>query len=116
MQLFDERAADMPNVPLLQELTTNERDTAAAKFLALQRAPGKSFVAPPNVPADRLAALRAAFVAMTKDPEFKADLAKAQQELDPRTWQDVARIFRETIDTQTDIVAYAKELMAAGKK
>ena len=71
-QLFDARAAELPDVPLLQELATNDRDRAALQFLALARAPGKSFVAPPGVPPERLAALRAAFEAMAKDPEFKA--------------------------------------------
>jgi tripartite-type tricarboxylate transporter receptor subunit TctC len=111
-QLFDVRAAELPDVPLLQELATNDRDRAALHFLALARAPGKSFVAPPGVPPERLAALRAAFEAMAKDPEFKASLAKTEQVLEPRTWQDVTRIFRESIDVKPDILAYAKELMA----
>ena len=111
-QLHDIRAPELPDVPLLQELATNERDRAALRFLALARAPGKAFVAPPGVPPGRLAALRAAFEAMAKDQEFKTQLAKTEQVLDPRTWQDVTRIIQESVDTRPDIVVYVKELMA----
>ena len=38
---------------------------------------GRPFVAPPDVPADRVAALRAAFQAMLKDPAFLDDAEQA---------------------------------------
>lgn len=114
-QLHDVRAPELPDVPLLQELATNERDRAALQFLALARAPGKVFVAPPGVLAERVAALRAAYSAMLKDVEFKAALAKSEQVLDPRNWQDAARIIRETVETKPEIVAYANEMMAGGR-
>ncbi len=110
-QLHDVRAPQLPDVPMLQELATNDRDRNALQFLALARAPGKMFVAPPGVPADRLAALRAAFEAMVQDDEFKANLAKNKQVLDPRSWQDGTRIIRESIETKSEIIAYVKELM-----
>lgn len=110
-QLHDARSSELPQVPLLQELVTNERDRAALQFFALARAPGKVFVTPPGVTADRLAALRTAYTAMVKDEEFKAALAKSEQVLDPRAWQDVARIIRETVETKPEIVAYANEVM-----
>ena len=114
-QLHDVRSSELPDVPLLQELATNDRDRAALQFLALARAPGKVFVAPPGVPPERLAALRNAFSAMVQDQEFKASLARTEQVLEPRTWQDAARIIRESVETKPDIIAYVKELMAVGR-
>jgi tripartite-type tricarboxylate transporter receptor subunit TctC len=115
-QLYDTRARELPDVPLLQELAKNERDRKALQFLALARVPGKIFVTPPGVPQERLKALRTAFELMLKDEAFRADLARAKQVLNPRSWQDSARIIRESVDADPDIIAYARELMAAGRK
>ncbi|MDB5571546.1 MAG: Tripartite-type tricarboxylate transporter, receptor component TctC, partial [Hyphomicrobiales bacterium] len=62
------RADDLPNVPLLQELATNEQDAAAMRLLSAPTAIGRPFFAPPGVPAERVKALRAAFDATMKDP------------------------------------------------
>ena len=112
-QLNDVRAADLPDAPLLQELAQNERDRVAFRFLALARVPGKAFIAPPGVPPARLAALRRAFTDMLSDAGFRSDIAKSTQKLDPRTWQDVERIIRETVETPPEIVAYVRTLLNA---
>ena len=72
-QLNDVRAPDFPDVPLLQELAQAPLDKAAFKLLALARVPGKMLIAPPDVPPERVAALRQAFVAMLADEDFMAD-------------------------------------------
>ncbi|MEA2660177.1 MAG: hypothetical protein QOF64_2974 [Candidatus Binatota bacterium] len=110
-QLNDVRAPDFPDVPLLQELAPAPLDKAAFKLLGLARVPGKMLIAPPDVPPARVAALREAFVAMLRDEAFIADVAKTTQKLEPRTWQDAERIIRETVDTPSDVVAHARELL-----
>ncbi len=109
-QLYDVRAPEFPDVPLLQEFASNDLDRSALRFLALARIPGKIFVAPPGVPPARLAALRAAYVAMLNDEAFKADYAKTSQVLDPRTWQDAERVIRETVDTPPEVIRYVQGL------
>jgi tripartite-type tricarboxylate transporter receptor subunit TctC len=110
-QLNDVRAADFPDVPLLQELAQAPIDKAAFKLLGLARVPGKMLIAPPDVPPARLAALREAFVAMLSDEAFIADIAKTTQKLEPRTWQDAERVVRETVDTPPEVVAHVRELI-----
>jgi tripartite-type tricarboxylate transporter receptor subunit TctC len=110
-QLNDVRAADFPDVPLLQELAQAPIDKAAFKLLGLARVPGKMLIAPPEVPPARIAALREAFVAMLSDETFIADIAKTTQKLEPRTWQDAERVIRETVDTPPEVVAHARELI-----
>ena len=78
--------ASIREVPLLQELAQDPLDQAALRFLALARVPGKMFVTPPDVPAARLAALRAAFAEMVRDQAFIADVAGTAQKLDPRSF------------------------------
>ena len=84
-QLNDVRASEYSQVPLLQELAQDPLDQAALRFMALARVPGKMFVTPPEVPAARLSALRAAFAEMVRDEAFIADVAGTAQKLDPRS-------------------------------
>ena len=46
---------------------------------------GRPFVAPPGVPADRVAALRAGFDRTMKDAAFLAEAAAQKMEIDPVT-------------------------------
>ena len=55
-QLNDVRAPEFADVPLLQELAQDPIDQAAFRLLALARVPGKTVVAPPDLPPARLAA------------------------------------------------------------
>jgi len=113
-QLYDERPAQFADVPLMQELAQEPLDQAAFRFLALARIPGKMVLAPPEVPAERLEALREAFAAMVVDPAFTTDVGRTAQRLEPRTWQDAERIIRETVDTPPEVVARVRDLLKVG--
>jgi len=114
-QLADKRNPQFADVPLLQELATSAADKAAFRFLALSRVPGKILITPPGVPDDRLAALRASFAAMMRDPAFLAGLKKIRLEADPRTWQEAAQIIRETVETSPDVLARVDTLTKPAK-
>jgi tripartite-type tricarboxylate transporter receptor subunit TctC len=70
------RTPELPNVPLLQELVDDPAAKKAMEFVSAGAAIGRALLAPQNVPADRLAALRAAFDKVVLDPDF---LATAKQ-------------------------------------
>ena len=58
----------------------------------------------PEVPAERVAALRAAFERAIADPEFWADAAKANFEAGPSTGQQVEAHVRQVLDSPPAIV------------
>jgi tripartite-type tricarboxylate transporter receptor subunit TctC len=92
------RADDLPNVPLLQELATNEQDAAAMRLLSAPTAIGRPFFAPPGVPAERVKALRAAFDATMKDPGFLDEAKKLNLDINPVSGEDLQKIVAEIID------------------
>ncbi len=47
---------------------------------------------PPNVPADRVSAMRRAFDATMKDPGFLAEAEKLKIEVDPLSGEEVAKL------------------------
>jgi hypothetical protein len=71
---------------------------------------GRPYIAPRAVPADRLAALRAAFDATMKDPEFLADADKLRLLVTPMTGAQVESYIRELYRTPSDVIAAAKEI------
>jgi tripartite-type tricarboxylate transporter receptor subunit TctC len=78
VQLGVDKHPELPNVPLLGELATSEEQRQIIDLIISPQLMGRPILTTPNVPADRLAALRAAFDKSMADPEFIA-LAQKQQ-------------------------------------
>ncbi len=70
VQIGLKKAPDLPDVPLLMELGTNAEDRALLRLLSASTQIGRPIFTTPEVPAERVAALRAAFDAMMRDPAF----------------------------------------------
>lgn len=69
---------DLPDLPLLHELATNDDDRAAAAMLSTASIIGRGLAMPPGVPANLIEPLRAAFWATVNDSAFKAEAAKGK--------------------------------------
>ena len=78
-----QKESDLPNVALAIDLAKTPEEKAVARFMASNAEIGRSFVVPPKVPADRIAALRAAFDQMVKDPAFLAEIKKRKLQINP---------------------------------
>ena len=83
LQLTIERSPEMPNVPTIYEKTQSERDKQVVKLIVSRQTMARPFAAPPAIPADRTAALRAAFDATMKDPDFLTEAKKLALEIEP---------------------------------
>ena len=66
---------------------------------------GQPYIAPPGVPADRLAILRKAFDATLKDKAFLADAEKIRFDIDPMNADEAGQIVHETINASAEVVA-----------
>jgi tripartite-type tricarboxylate transporter receptor subunit TctC len=75
------RHPDLPDTPLAQDLAANPQDRALIEFLLAPQDMGRPFFAPPDVPAERVAALRQAFAKTLADPDFLRDAEKAGVEV-----------------------------------
>jgi tripartite-type tricarboxylate transporter receptor subunit TctC len=74
---------------------------------------GRPYAAPPNVPADRVAALRQAFTDTMADKDFLSEADKLQLEVNPVSGEDVQKLVADVYATRPDIVAKAKAATAA---
>ena len=70
---------------------------------------GRPYVAPPGVPADRLAALRQAFLDMVEDPDFKADIQKVDLELNPVSGEEIERVISRIYAASSTAIQLASD-------
>ena len=71
----------------------------------------RPYVAPPGVPADRLAALRAAFDATMQDPAFLADARRQDLEVRPVSGAEADALLRDAYATPPELVRQTIEFM-----
>lgn len=111
VQLASRRSPDLPNTPLLTEFAANDEQRRIFEFVSTAGITARALTTPPGVPADRLAALEKAYMAMLRDPDFVAAAAKRRYTIDPVP----ASVIRAAVDRLTslppDLVAKAKKAM-----
>ena len=96
-------------VPTVWGFVKNDRDKGALELILGQLQFGRPFIAPPDVPRDRVQALRAAFDAVFKDPGFLADAQKVKLDLDPTSGAAVQALVEKLYAASPDQVALARK-------
>jgi tripartite-type tricarboxylate transporter receptor subunit TctC len=77
------KASDLPDVPLAMDFIKDDTDRKVAELYFGLKGVARPILAGPGVPAERLEALRAAFMMLRDDADFKADAEKTGIEVDP---------------------------------
>jgi tripartite-type tricarboxylate transporter receptor subunit TctC len=105
--LFQGGAAPNPelkDVPFVRDLARTDEAREAIEFLYAGQGIGRPFVAPPELPAERLRMLRAAFNATMKDADFVADATKSKLELEPEDGEHLAALIAKIYATPKPVV------------
>jgi tripartite-type tricarboxylate transporter receptor subunit TctC len=89
------RHPELPDVPASWELGRTQEEQQILKIVANATEVGKMIMAPPGMPAERVQALRRAFDATMKDPEFVAELKSSRIELNPMTGEELQKLVVE---------------------
>jgi tripartite-type tricarboxylate transporter receptor subunit TctC len=76
VQYGPEKEPELPDVPYGPDLLSNADDRALFEAAYAPLTAGRPFVAPPGLPPERAAALRAGMLATFRDPEFLAEAGK----------------------------------------
>lgn len=106
-----ERLPQIPNVPTILELVSAE-DRPVAEFLINGTPIARSLAVPPGVPADRVAALRAAFEKTMADNAFLGEAKERKMLIRPRKWQETTALVNKIVNASPELVARVKK--AAG--
>jgi tripartite-type tricarboxylate transporter receptor subunit TctC len=115
VQLALSKADDLPGVPLITDLATNDSQRQILKLVFGRQTMGRPFAGPPGIPADRRQALRTAFDRSMKDGEFLAEADKRKLEINPVSGADIDRLIADIYRTPKDIVAEARAATEGAK-
>jgi tripartite-type tricarboxylate transporter receptor subunit TctC len=103
--------AGLNSVPMGIERVKDPLDHDAVRLFLSQQEFGRPYVMPPDVPADRLAAIRTAFEQTMTDPEFVEGAGKIQMDISPMTGPELDRMFKESYAVAPEVVARTKTLL-----
>jgi tripartite-type tricarboxylate transporter receptor subunit TctC len=109
VQLSLNKHPELPDVPSVTDFAKNDEQRAILKMVFARQVIGRPYAAPPNLPADRVTALRTAFMDTMKDKDFLAEAEKTDLEINPVSGEDVEKLVQEIYATPADIIAKAKE-------
>jgi tripartite-type tricarboxylate transporter receptor subunit TctC len=112
VQLSLNKHPELPDVPLVTNFAKTAEERATLKMIFARQVMGRPYLAPPNLPADRLAMLRKAFIDTMTDKDFLAEAGKTELEINPVSGADVEKLVKDVYATPPDIVAKAKAAAA----
>jgi tripartite-type tricarboxylate transporter receptor subunit TctC len=107
------RHAELPDVPTMLELAKSEPDRQAMTMLFARTEYGRPYFLPPDVPPERVNALRRAFDATMKDPAFLTEASKLQFEVDPLTGEQVQALVGQLASTPREVVTRVRAALEA---
>jgi tripartite-type tricarboxylate transporter receptor subunit TctC len=101
---------DLLEIPLF-DLPKNDIDRQALLLMFARQEYGRPLVLPPGVPADRVAAIRAAFMMSMKDQDFRADAQKAGLEVNPVSGEELDALTRDVLKSNPESVKRLRALL-----
>ena len=111
VQFALKRDPELADIPTAIELTKREADKAVMTFLSADIPISRAYVTTPGVPAERVTALRRAFDATMKDPEFVAEAKKLNMDMSPSTGEEAQRFSDQIANTPAPVLARAKAII-----
>jgi tripartite-type tricarboxylate transporter receptor subunit TctC len=111
VSLSMERWPELPDTPSIMEFAQTEQQKQILKVAILSADLGRPFMAPPGVPADRLAALRDAFSKTIQDPDFVKELTSRKETPTLVDGKRAEAIIKELFSTPPDVLKQAKAIV-----
>jgi tripartite-type tricarboxylate transporter receptor subunit TctC len=112
VQIGMEKAAEFPDAPLIFDLLSKDEDRQLIELMVGPGAMARPFAAPPRLPPSKAALLRRGFDATMKDPEFLAEAAKIQADIQPSTGEDVQKLVTRLYATPKPVVERVKKFFS----
>ncbi len=112
IQMALEKAPDLPDTPIIMDFAKSDLDRQALELLFSPQAVAWPLVAPPDVPADRVAVLRRAFDATMQDKAFIAEAERLRIDVEPVTGEAMQKIVQRIGTFQRPVIDRALKLTA----
>jgi tripartite-type tricarboxylate transporter receptor subunit TctC len=110
-QMGVEKNPAIPDVPMIMDYVKDATAKSLFEFMFLPLQAGRPVAAPPEVPADRVEALRTAFEAAANDPDFQAELKQQNATVEMITGEEIDVIVEKLYGASEDVLASVKTLL-----
>ena len=110
-QITMQKHPELPEVPSIIDHARTPEDRKVFEFLFAPQEMGRPFFAPPDVPADRVKALREAFEKTLKDPAYLAEAERMGIEVQHRGGEHIHRLLEGIYATPKDVIERAQEVV-----
>jgi tripartite-type tricarboxylate transporter receptor subunit TctC len=104
------------DIPTIGELGIGSEEKQILSLFAASSAIGRALIAPPGVPAERIAVLRRAMATTLADPELLAYATKHNLALEPGSDDELSAILRKMFATPQPLIRKAREVLELLKK
>jgi tripartite-type tricarboxylate transporter receptor subunit TctC len=111
VQMALSKHSDLPDVPLIMDLGKTDEQRQIFKMIFARQTMGRPYVAPPGVPADRLAALRQAFMDTMADKEFLSEAEQNKFEINPVSGEQLEALVKEIYQTPPEVAKKAAAMV-----
>ena len=101
-----------PDVPLVKDFVTNDDDKKALDVIFMSTILARPYIAPPGMPAERVQALRTAFMETMRDPEFLAETNRMDLTIAPTSGEEMDRIVRENYGMPENIILKVRKALS----
>jgi tripartite-type tricarboxylate transporter receptor subunit TctC len=110
-QITMQKHPELPDVPLIIDHARTPDDRKVFEFLFAPQEMGRPFFAPPDVPAERVKALREAFEKTLKDPAYLAEAERMGIEVQHRGGEPIHRLLEAIYATPKDVIERAQDVV-----
>jgi tripartite-type tricarboxylate transporter receptor subunit TctC len=110
------RHPELMDIPTAVDLARNDEEKQVLSAIVVAADIGISFFTTPGVPSDRLTALRRAFDATMKDPEFLADAAKTKLTVSPLNGEGLQKLVSTVSDLSPEMLQKVRAAYTTGNK
>ena len=105
------KASDLPGVPSIEDVIPDPDNRKIVELLVSGTRLGRPLATTPGVPEERVKALRDAFDAVMKDPDFLKEVAQSNIEVDPVRGVDMQTIVANVLATPKHLAERARDLI-----
>jgi hypothetical protein len=112
---YGERSAELPDVPFALDLAKTDEDRALMAFYVSSEQIGRSFLAPPEIPPDRVVILRKAYDETMQDPQFLSEIEKSRSEFSPLPGDKLQKLVAAASEVSPAIVAHIRQILGISR-
>jgi hypothetical protein len=110
IQIGIEKDKQFQSPPLARELPSDPKYKGAIELISPVISIARPIAAAQNVPADRVAALRKAFMATMADPQFLEEASRLDLEISPMEGAALQTAIEQIVDAPADVLSRIREV------